>query len=360
MAVAGLAVVGAVGASAMALRRSVRRARARPDPFRGEPFGHRPGEARTVRSFDGTPLAVQVVGPSDGPTVVFVHGFSADMTVWYHQWRALSTRYRCVLFDQRGHGRSGPAGSGGYSLETLGRDLEAVLDAVLDAVASDDGCHVAVAGHSMGGMALVSLAAQRPDEFGSGGRVGAVVLANTAASDVAVELLAGLGSWMPAGARRIAVRMARRPDHVYRVRSWMLREGTDLGFATVRWTNFGPGAPASVIDHVAGMVGVVPLEAWSDLLTGILAMDLGHALGHIRVPSLVVAADRDRLTPPATGQALLRALPEGRLVTIDRAGHCAMLERPDAFNSAVDGFLGEHLTTRSRPKPAKPAQPVEA
>jgi pimeloyl-ACP methyl ester carboxylesterase len=348
MAVAGLAVAGAARASAVAVRRAVQRARSRPDPFRGEPFALRPGEAGVVRSFDGTPLAVQVVGPSDGPTVVFVHGFGADMTFWYHQWRRFSSTHRCVLFDQRGHGRSGPAGPGGYSLETLGRDLAAIVDSV-----STDDRPVALVGHSMGGMTIVSLAAVRPDAFGPGGRVGAVVLANTAASDVAVELLTGLGSRMPAAVVRGALRASRHPGRLYRVRSWLLREGSDLAFVTVRWTNFGASAPASVVDHVASIATALPVRAWSDLLTGIVEMDLGHALGHIRVPALVVASDRDRLTPPATARALLRALPDGRLVTIEGAGHCAMLERPDSFNPALEAFLAERWVTPSRPQPVE-------
>src|SRR5205823_8900057 len=135
------------------------------------------------------------------PALVFAHGFSIDLTAWHYQWKHLSKDHRCVLFDQRGHGRSSAAAGGDYSLDALGHDLRAVLDA-------EAGDHPAVlVGHSMGGMSIMSFARLYPQEFG--GRVRAVVLANTAASDILQELIGGLGIRMTSSAFRLAQRLAR-------------------------------------------------------------------------------------------------------------------------------------------------------
>ena len=70
-----------------------------------------PDDLGPVASFDGTELAVRAAGARDAPVLLFVHGFSLDMTTWHEQWVDLSVDFRCVLMDQRGHGRSGPRGA---------------------------------------------------------------------------------------------------------------------------------------------------------------------------------------------------------------------------------------------------------
>jgi pimeloyl-ACP methyl ester carboxylesterase len=336
-------VGGGVTAAAAALglageRYLTSRARSRPDPERGEPFGERPGEESRIRSFDGTDLAVNVVGPrarrKGRPTLVFVHGFSADMTVWHYQWKRFSSENRVVLFDQRGHGHSGPAEAGDYSLEALGKDLRGVLDAE-----AGDG-PVVLAGHSMGGMTVLSFAEQYPEEFG--GRVSAVVLANTAAADLVKAVLSGLGihagrllALGAAGARRLVSNR----DRAYRIRARALAGRGDLAFLVARATNFGPNAPPSLVDYVARLGARAPVEVWTDLVGSLIDMDLSDALAHITCPVLVLAGDVDKLTPPASALMLTRRLPDAELVVIQGSGHCTMLERHAEFNAVVESFL---------------------
>src|SRR5438128_11536875 len=118
VAIGVAAAAAAVAAAAAAERALVRTARSGPDPARDEPFGQRPGTETRVRSFDGTELAVAMVGEDPGdatPTLVFSHGFSLDLTVWHYQWRRFSRDHRCVLYDHRGHGRSDRPANGDYS-----------------------------------------------------------------------------------------------------------------------------------------------------------------------------------------------------------------------------------------------------
>ena len=130
--VVGGALLGSAAAAVALERAAIRRARSRPDPERGTPLSERPGTERHVSAVDGTELAVNVIGPRGAPTIVFAHGFSLDMTAWHYQWAHFSKSFRCVLLDHRGHGRSARAASGDYSLDALGRDVKAVLDAEVD------------------------------------------------------------------------------------------------------------------------------------------------------------------------------------------------------------------------------------
>ena len=102
----------------------------------------------------------------------------------------------------------------------------------------------------------------------------------------------------------------------------------DLAFLAARATNFAPGAPPSLVDHVARVSANTPAEVWPPLLLSIIELDLAHALAKVRVPALVIVGEVDRLTPTAGARALAAALPDARVMVIAGAGHVAMLERP--------------------------------
>ena len=84
-----------------------------------------------VISADGLALAVYSDGDPGAPTVVAVHGYPDDHTVFDGVVDALSGSHHVVTYDVRGAGASGtPAGPEGYDLERLAEDLRAVVDAV--------------------------------------------------------------------------------------------------------------------------------------------------------------------------------------------------------------------------------------
>jgi pimeloyl-ACP methyl ester carboxylesterase len=109
-----------------------------------------------------------------------------------------------VSWDQRGHGRSG-YGPGSASIERLGRDLRAVLDHI-----APEG-PVVLAGHSMGGMTIMALAAEHPELFGE--YVVGVVLVATSAGPVGIPsfgVLPGAAAYRAVGQAVTAVEPAIR------------------------------------------------------------------------------------------------------------------------------------------------------
>jgi pimeloyl-ACP methyl ester carboxylesterase len=130
-------------------------------------------EELAVTTPDGARLAVWDVG--SGPSVVLAHCWGGSHAVWVPVARRLvESGHRVVLYDHRGHGASS-RGTAPLSLETLAQDLAAVLEArdVDDAV---------LAGHSMGGMAIMALATHHPEVLAQ--RARAIVLLATAAADM--------------------------------------------------------------------------------------------------------------------------------------------------------------------------------
>ena len=343
-------VTAGIAAGALAggvIGRTVVRRHRHPDPEADEPLGQLPPEdLGTVRSFDGTELAVRAAGDPAAPILVFAHGFSLDLTTWHYQWTGLSERFRCVLFDFRSHGRSGLATRGDLSLAAMAHDLGAVIDAT----AGQGG--VVVVGHSMGGMTVLQMAESRADVFA--GRLAGAVLTGTAASGL---IRGAMGSVTDLLRPRLgSIRDA--AQRVNRVRRYVVSRPGDLGGLAARLTQFGPDASHHIVDHVVRLAAGAPSAVWTDGLVGLMDMDLRHAVRHVRVPTLVVVGEHDRVTPPAFAVELAGELPDGRLEVLPGAGHVPMMERHEEFNRVLaafadDVFGGRPARRRKRPAPVE-------
>lgn len=85
----------------------------------------------SVRSADGTRIAVFEAGKADGPVLVAVHGYPDNHTVWDPVAAELADRYRVITYDVRGAGASDkPTGRAAYRMDRLTEDFAAVIDAV--------------------------------------------------------------------------------------------------------------------------------------------------------------------------------------------------------------------------------------
>jgi len=339
--IAGVVAAGA-GVGLAVERYAVGRTRLRPDPAADEPLGELGGSSRSVPAGDGVPLHVEEVG-AGSPTVVFVHGYVLDRRCWHYQWADLRDIGRLVAFDQRGHGRSGRGSRESASIDQLGRDLLAVLDEAAPAGP------VVLVGHSMGGMAIMALADQRPDLFGA--RVVGVALMSTSTGKLA-EVTLGL----PAMVRRVlraatpvAVRVVeRRADLVERGR----RAGSDIAFLLTRWYSFGTGASPARVAFVERIIAGVPVDVMTDFLPALLAHDKAAALSPLcGLPTLVLTGDRDKQTPVGHSRDLAAAVPGAELVVLPDAGHLVMLERPQEVNAALRALVRRTTTPAAESRP---------
>src|ERR1041385_1045590 len=120
----------------------------------------------TVQS-NGCPIHYEIEGPDNRPVLMLCNSLGTTLHMWDGQMPALTQHFRVLRYDRRGHGKSGvPAGP--YSMEMLGRDALAVLDAAK--VEKTNWC-----GLSMGGMVGMWLRAKAPSH------VNRLILSNTSA-----------------------------------------------------------------------------------------------------------------------------------------------------------------------------------
>jgi pimeloyl-ACP methyl ester carboxylesterase len=324
---AGVATAGAVAGGVAAGAALRRRSRGRDHDAAQEPLAMLPPQdLGPVAAADGTPLVVRSAGAEDAPTLVFVHGFSLDLTIWHYQWTGLEG-LRCVLYDQRGHGRSGR--SDDLSMDAMGRDIGAVLDGVTGERP------VVLVGHSLGAMAILSAA-----ESGVlGTRVAGVALIGAASSDLLRGALGSITGMLRPRLGAFAT-VARRAD---RLRRAVLASRTDVAGMLTRLTQFGDDGPPHLVDHVVGLAAHASSDVWTVGLTSLMEVDLRHAIAKLSMPTLVIVGEQDRITPPAAAVELVGSLPDGHLAVIPGAGHLPMLERPGDVNDHLRAFVSEVL-----------------
>ncbi|MEX5719832.1 alpha/beta fold hydrolase [Geodermatophilus maliterrae] len=296
--------------------------------------GPPPPGSRTVRTDDGVDLHVEVDGRTDAPlTVVFCHGFTARLGEWDLQRDAIRHRARLVLWDQRGHGRSGWADPRSATIDRTARDLDQVLEAVVPQGP------VVLAGHSMGGMTVMAFARRRPELFGAR-VVGAFLLATSAGGLVSHGLLGA------------AVKLMRRL-HLLPLYLWWLRllaptlerfrrRGTRTGRYFMRRYLFGrDDATPEAVRQVQDMLEETPLPITMAFYGTFLDHDETRALPVLgRVPVTVVAAQYDRLTPAAHGRRLAEEIgASAELVVVPGAGHSVNLTRTAVVDRALTDLL---------------------
>ena len=288
----------------------------------------RDGHAMTVQSVDGTRLHVEVFGPDDGPSVVLIHGWTEQLRFWGPVIALLRTRdMRVIAYDLRGHGKSERASTRDYSLERFGDDLESVLAATID-----DGSLATIAGHSLGAMAIAAWA-QRHDV---NARARAAALINTGLGD----LIAGNLLVTGAAARILSPSVSRA---VLGSAAPVPGLSSPLAHAAIRRIAFGPTATHGQVAFYERMLIECPADVRAAVGLALSDMDLYPAVSRLTVPTLVIAGDSDRLTPPSHARRIASTLPiPAGLIELERTGHMSPLERPEQLTNAIAQLVSDN------------------
>lgn len=291
------------------------------------------GPAR-VRTDDGVELCTETLGREDAPvTVVFAHGFASEAREFRHQHEALGQRARVVVFDQRGHGRSGWGSYRSATMDRLGRDLGEVVD---QRTGEEP---VVLVGHSMGGMAIISLAGQRPELFGS--RITGVALLSTAAGHLPKME-------MPDRMARYGVRTGLARAVAWSL--WLLAPAIDRmapfrragGRHWLQKQLFGDEQPSpETLSTVQETWVRTPQSVVSAFYPAMVGYNRTESLGVLRrVPAVCLAGDRDRIIPWQRGEHLAETIGDSaRFVRVPGAGHMVNLTHPGAVNDALAELL---------------------
>ncbi len=225
-----------------------------------------------------------------------------------HRWRAwvptLARRHPVVRFDMRGHAGTAAPADLRFALPELAADIARVLDGL-----GMDKAHLV--GASAGGIVSLRFAHDFPDRLHS-----LTLVAST-------PRLAQMGADMDAGAwRRILEQQG--------TRAWLLSDTAK---------RFGPHTSRQVIEWYADEGEKTPAEVVLALQGCLLAEDLSPLLTEINVPTLILAASQDEITPPDVQQLMVQRMPRAKLEIFDGVGHNMKVEIPEILAVRTLDFI---------------------
>jgi pimeloyl-ACP methyl ester carboxylesterase len=280
-------------------------------------------------------------------TAVFCHGYCLSQDSWHFQRAALRGAVRAVYWDQRSHGRSergrDQAAGGPATIDQLGRDLRAVLDAAVP-----EG-PVVLVGHSMGGMTVMAFVDQFPRYVAE--RVAGVALLSSSAGKLGAVTF-GLPAAGARAFRAVApglLRVLGSPaDLVERTR----RATANLFSGMVKRYSFGSqDVDPAVVRFAERLIEATPIDVVAEFYPAFTAHDKGEALARLAgLPVLVLAGEKDLLTPAAHSEDIAERLPGARLLLLPGAGHLVIMEEAEAVGAA----LGRLLVDAARAAGAEP------
>ena len=256
-----------------------------------------------------------------GEPLLCIMGLAADSQAWVLQTPDFAKRYRTIIFDNRGVGRSSKP-EGPYSIAQMADDAEGLLDAL-------DIPRAHVLGVSMGGMIAQELAIRHPE------RVRGLVLACTFPEpdpDVLAQRETGLATFGGSVGADGTAQLDASGIDPFAFFQMLLPKVFNVSFIETelpRLMELFGGALQYGFDMDAVLAQV---EATMNHRT----TDRLHA---VKAPTLVLTGDRDQLIGCANSDVIAKHIPGAKLVKIPGGSHGFNFETPEVFNREVLGFL---------------------
>lgn len=244
-----------------------------------------------------------------GPVIVFSHGFLMDRTMFAPQVAALQAQYRCISWDQRGHGLTASGRLSPFDFYDSANDLSDLLSYLNIEKAI-------LVGMSQGGFLTLRCALTNPDV------VSALILIDTEAGVMPPATITGnetlLAGWIKDGFN------AQLGDNI---------AGEIIGPTEPGW------------DGQAYWTALWAATRFVNLIPSFNALiqrdDISSLLNTITQKTLVIHGDADIAVPIADGIALANGLPNSTFVKIPGAGHASCLTHSDLVNPAIFQFLSQ-------------------
>lgn len=241
-----------------------------------------------------------------GLPIVFLHAFPLNRTMWAQQESALSSQFRIIAIDLRGHGES-DAPLWRYTLDQAAEDVRALLD------------HLAIqqalfAGLSMGGYILLAFYRKYAD------RVKGMVLADTKAQADTAEGKEGR----------------------FQMAQLAYKHGPSAIADLMLPKLLSPAAIQSKPEIVQRVRTMIEGNQMSGIVGDLMAMaerpNSMPFLKEITCPTQIIVGDLDQATPPEDATLMAEQIPHARLAIIPNAAHLSNIEQPEEFSRTIAAF----------------------
>jgi pimeloyl-ACP methyl ester carboxylesterase len=255
----------------------------------------------------------EIHGPPDAPPLVLIGGWASYRWIWFRQVPAFKERYRCIVFDNRGTGKSSKPDYP-YTMEMMAADTVGLLETL-----GIESAHIL--GISMGGLIGQQIALSYPE------KVRSLILVSThfggpnhiPIPDNIVALLVALPT------ETITYEQAREMRYKATFSPEFLEENQGLMKQIDEW----------VVKHPA------PLFAQVHQSSATGEFDSESELKNINSPTLILHGANDFTILPKNSELLAERIPNSKLQFIEDAAHFVIVERYEEFNNAVMSFIDE-------------------
>jgi 3-oxoadipate enol-lactonase len=265
--------------------------------------------AAPMKTKDGR-FGYEAAGDANLPPLVLLHGIGGAARAWRGQLGFFKDRYRAIAWDMPGYGGSAP-------LPAV--SIAALADALQDFLQQVGATKPILVGHSIGGMIVQQLLAKNP------GIAGAVVLAQTSPAFGKSD-----GDWQKAF---VDARLGPldRGETLVSLAPSLVRELV------------GDDPDIGGMELARDCMASVPEATYRATMLALMGFDLRGALKDIAVPTLVLSGSKDNNAPAPMMAKMASYIPSAKYDELDGVGHLANLERPGAFNAALNSFLKAHV-----------------
>ena len=267
---------------------------------------------KSVALPDGVTLAYIDTGNPTGPPVVLIHGYTDNARDWVPVLPYLSKRFRLILVDIRGHGKSSKPECC-YTRLDFAYDIKLLLDAL--SIGRAD-----VVGHSLGSIIAQTFAEYWPE------RTDRVVLISST------------------GGRPPGSSAPPQFDYAAEIRKLKDPIDADSPFMIAWWDSPTPVDP-EFIRRQRRDSAAIPLAVWLAVLdeglpTATAYADLQSTLPRLKAPTLLIWGSKDPIMDEPVRKTLKDALPGAEVKIFEGLGHNPFWENPPAVARVINAFLG--------------------
>ncbi len=275
------------------------------------------------KAFDGTQIYYETRG--EGEPIVFIYGIACLMNHWHHQVEFFAKTHKVILFDIRGHHKSVPvANINNMKFEHLAFDLQGLLKHL-----GHDSAHIV--GHSFGAPYLLKAYEQFPEMFKS------LVFINGFARNPLKKLF-GLEFVEPLF-NFIREQHTKSPDLWNALWKTMIDNPVAFQVAAlaggfnIKLTQFKD------IEMYGRGVSRLELPLFFELFDQLLKFDGVNILSQIEPPTLVIAGEKDFLTPPSFQKEMSDRIAHSEFLLVPYGSHCCQLDFPEFINLKLKEFF---------------------
>jgi pimeloyl-ACP methyl ester carboxylesterase len=286
----------------------------------------------SVKRPDDSIINVEYYGKETGQPIIFVHGLNSNIKNWYYQIKFFEKNFRIIAMDLPGLGKSTRPSNKDFSLNKMAYDLNAVIE-------HTGAKNPILWGHSMGGMTILTLVAKNKTILQT--PIKAIILQHTTYTNPVKTIL--FRRFMTAIEKPVLVPLCWIMivlSAIIWIARWMSYINGNSHILS-RWLTFAGTQSSKQLDFSTLLSTLAPPAVTGRSCLGMFKYDVSKQLPTIDIPTLIIAADKDRLTRPDASKHMAGQIPNAHLSTVKPGNHQGLIERHFEVNKIAEHFISE-------------------